>query len=168
MTLLSSSSSHLTDGFFVEAGAFDGFAMSNTLLLETRRNVSALTCMYLRYFFLMDIDVAAHITIEMHCHHSTYILYVYVQWSGLLVEPNPALFRKLEVSGRNAVMLPTCLSTKRTPETILFDMGRHTGIVQEGKCRGQQGCPTEFPEFQFVQAGKFRVQPKVKNVHWAS
>jgi len=42
-------------------------------------------------------------------------------WTGLLVEPNPDDFSKLKQLKRKAFAFGHCLSTKTTPETVLFD-----------------------------------------------
>ena len=53
-------------------------------------------------------------------------------WSGLLVEPMPALFDQLVTKNRSAWAIRTCLSTKRRPETIRFSLGGSTEETQPG------------------------------------
>ena len=60
---------HRTNGFFIEAGAYDGEAFSNTLSLEKERN-----------------------------------------WTGLLIEADPNLFRLIKGKQRVAYLSNTCLS----------------------------------------------------------
>ena len=59
------------NGFFIEAGAYDGEKFSNTLLFETTLN-----------------------------------------WTGILIEPNPKYFEDLLNKNRKAYAIKTCLSTK--------------------------------------------------------
>ena len=59
------------NGFFIEAGAFDGYTISNSLLFEVGLN-----------------------------------------WTGLLVEPNPDAVEQLLKVNRKAWVLPHCFSTK--------------------------------------------------------
>merc|ERR1719450_1289364 len=69
-------------GFFIEAGAFDGQYISNTLYLETQ-----------------------------------------LGWTGLLVEPNRGMFKKLTEMQRNAFSINSCLSTERYPMQVKFSSG---------------------------------------------
>ncbi|XP_052792087.1 uncharacterized protein LOC128226241 [Mya arenaria] len=66
------------NGFFVEAGAFDGEKFSNTLYLEIMRN-----------------------------------------WEGVLVEPNPYIFKDLVSKGRKSYMLNACLGNDTKLEFLL-------------------------------------------------
>lgn len=75
-------------GFFIEAGAFDGEHLSNSLRFEL-----------------------------LH------------QWTGLLVEPNPAVFKELRYKHRRAWTFPNCFSTKTTPETVEFDAAGLVGGI---------------------------------------
>jgi hypothetical protein len=43
-----------------------------------------------------------------------------IQWTGLLVEPNPDFHDALLSKHRNAWILPHCLSTKTTPVIVEF------------------------------------------------
>ena len=45
-------------------------------------------------------------------------------WTGLLVEPNPDLLRKLYSKHRNAYILPHCLSTKPEVQVVDFAMSK--------------------------------------------
>ena len=55
-------------------------------------------------------------------------------WTGLLVEPNPDYLQDLTKLGRNAWILPHCLSTKPYVETVKFDVSDLiSGIMVEGK-----------------------------------
>jgi hypothetical protein len=57
-------------------------------------------------------------------------------WTGLLVEPNPNLLKKLYAKERKAYVLPHCLSTKPEVEIVTFDVSDFvSGIVVEGKVR---------------------------------
>ena len=71
-------------GFFVEAGAGNGFDKSNTIFLEYERN-----------------------------------------WRGLLVEPDPILFKDLLESGRRDpkdLLFHACLSTQKYPQKLMIDI----------------------------------------------
>jgi FkbM family methyltransferase len=59
-----------TNGFFIEAGAYEGEALSNTLYFEMKRN-----------------------------------------WSGLLIEPLPDLFRSVVSKNRKAYAINACISS---------------------------------------------------------
>jgi hypothetical protein len=55
-------------------------------------------------------------------------------WTGLLVEPNPEALSELLLKKRRSVIFPRCLSTKKRPETIDFDIaGPLGGIVHDGR-----------------------------------
>lgn len=63
---------NLTNGFFIEAGAFDGEALSNTLFFETQRN-----------------------------------------WTGLLIEPIPSIYKDLIAKNRNAFSINACIGDNK-------------------------------------------------------
>ena len=69
------------NGFFIEAGAYDGEVFSNTLLLEAKMN-----------------------------------------WTGLLVEPNPDAFEELRYKNRKSHLIETCLSMKPEVTEVEFDV----------------------------------------------
>ena len=50
-----------------------------------------------------------------------YYLLLYLQWTGLLVEPNPDFHAALYSKLRNAWILPHCLSTTTTPIIVDFN-----------------------------------------------
>jgi FkbM family methyltransferase len=60
------------DGFFIEAGAWDGEGLSNTLFFELERN-----------------------------------------WTGLLIEPTPSLFKQILAKNRNVFAINACIANKR-------------------------------------------------------
>lgn len=65
--------------------------------------------------------------------NSLYFEVVY-GWTGLLVEPNPDLLKKLLPKHRQAWILPHCLSTKPEVEIVSFDASMYnSGIYLEGK-----------------------------------
>ena len=68
------------NGFFIEAGAYDGEVYSNSLLFEKKLN-----------------------------------------WTGLLVEPNPDNFKSLLSKNRKSYSIETCLSTKSHVIEVSFD-----------------------------------------------
>ena len=69
------------NGFFIEAGAYDGEVYSNTLNFEMSLN-----------------------------------------WTGLLVEPNPDAFEELLTKNRKSYAIKTCLSTEPEVTEVSFDM----------------------------------------------
>jgi hypothetical protein len=61
-------------------------------------------------------------------------IYKYSGLKGLLVEPNPDAIRLLLTKKRKAHIFPGCLSTKRTPEVVKFDVaGLIGGIIHKGR-----------------------------------
>merc|ERR1712012_1073982 len=86
----------LQGGLFIEAGAWDGEALSNSLFFELER-----------------------------------------RWTGLLVEPNSAAFRKLRLKHRKTSSSSACLSLLPRPTlSRLTDDGVLGGLMEEGD--GQQ------------------------------
>ena len=54
------------------------------------------------------------------------------QWSGLLVEPNPKLYKTVQSRSRNAWTLGNCFSMKTHPQLVTFDAADQIGgIVNE-------------------------------------
>jgi len=88
------------NGFFIEAGAYDGEIYSNTLKFE------------------MDLN-----------------------WTGLLVEPNPDVFEALLTKNRKSYAIKTCLSTKPEVTEVSFDMAGIIGGIINGKFK--PGGPDE-------------------------
>jgi hypothetical protein len=78
----------MTDGFFVESGAHNGFDISNTLFFEANRN-----------------------------------------WTGLLVEANPALFDTLmsNCNRTQSIAINACLSPSGKQEKLEFALGGFIG-----------------------------------------
>ena len=76
------------NGFFIEAGAFDGEIFSNTLLLEMNLN-----------------------------------------WTGLLIEPNPEIFQTLLTKNRKSYAIETCLSTKPIVTEVSFDVAGKQQLI---------------------------------------
>ena len=68
------------NGFFIEAGAYDGETYSNSLKFELKLN-----------------------------------------WTGILVEPNPDNFESLLTKNRKAYAIKTCLSPKPEVTEVSFD-----------------------------------------------
>ena len=57
-------------------------------------------------------------------------------WTGLLVEPNPAQLKELYTKHRKAYILPHCLSTKTEVEIVTFEVSDVlSGIMLDGKVR---------------------------------
>jgi len=79
------------NGFFIEAGAWDGEELSNTLYMETA-----------------------------------------LGWTGLLVEPNSAVYRQLLTKQRNAFSVNCCLSPTRYPQKVKFDTADVFGAIDDG------------------------------------
>jgi len=82
------------NGFFIEAGAWDGEALSNTIHLETT-----------------------------------------LGWTGLLVEPNKAIFDILVAKERNAYSINSCLSINRYAEKVNFDAADVFGAIESDVAR---------------------------------
>ena len=80
---------HRTNGFFVEARAYDGEILSNTFFLEKERN-----------------------------------------WTGLLVEANPSLFRELKSKKRHAYLSNTCLSRTKYAVAENFTFADEVGGIK--------------------------------------
>ena len=106
----------LPRGFFIEAGASDGETISNSLYFEIKYGVSNLDYIYcnLKHIIVHKINM-----IWNKCT-STNTASLNIQWSGLLVEPNPDYHDALLSKRRNAWILPHCLSTRATPEIVDF------------------------------------------------
>jgi len=99
-------------GFFIEAGAFDGQYISNTLYLETQ-----------------------------------------LGWTGLLVEPNRGMFKKLTEMQRNAFGINSCLSTERHPMQVKFSSARGTlGKIEHQNTDKKKGDTQCFPLFSILLA----------------
>ena len=77
---------HRTNGFFIEAGAYDGAIHSNTLFLEKERN-----------------------------------------WTGLLIEADPDVFRRLKGRQRLAYLSNTCLSPTEYAVAVNFTFADELG-----------------------------------------
>ena len=73
-------------GFFIEAGAWDGEDLSNTIYMEV-----------FEYLFKCDYNTICQTQME---------------WTGLLVEPNKGVYQKLLGKKRNAHSINSCLSIK--------------------------------------------------------
>ena len=71
---------HKKNGFFIEAGAYDGEAFSNTLFFEIERN-----------------------------------------WTGLLIEPVPSIYRDLLTKNRNAYAINACIGDNK-PSVQMFNI----------------------------------------------
>ena len=94
------------NGFFFEAGAYDGEAISNSLLFELWRD-----------------------------------------WSGILVEANPAEYEKLLEKNRKAFSFGFCLSSKAHPEVVDFDAATiFGGIIQKDRVRPGDNIPLNSKE----------------------
>lgn len=101
-----------TNGFFFEAGAYDGVQISNTLPMEIYQNWTGRRHLE-KESTLQDVH-----------------LYIF---EGILVEANPDSYSKLLDAHRNVWSLGQCLSRKTTPETVLFDAaGVFGGILRDG------------------------------------
>jgi len=88
------------DGFFIEAGAGDGEATSNTVFMEAK-----------------------------------------LGWSGLLVEPNKAIFDSLGGKKRNVFSIQSCLSRHRFAEKLKFDTDDVFGDIVAKKTETVQCFP---------------------------
>ena len=80
------------NGFFIEAGAYDGETYSNSLKFELKLN-----------------------------------------WTGVLVEPNPDNFESLLTKNRRAYAIKTCLSPKSEVTEVSFDAAGISGGIINGK-----------------------------------
>lgn len=77
-------------GFFIEAGAWDGEDLSNTIYMETQ-----------------------------------------MEWTGLLVEPNIGVYKKLKGKKRNTHSINSCLSIKGYAEKVKFDTADVFGAIED-------------------------------------
>jgi hypothetical protein len=59
-------------------------------------------------------------------------------WSGLLVEPNPFLYRRALMKHRKATLINTCLSTEARPTFMAFDMSSNS--LQPKNTEGRIQC----------------------------
>ncbi|XP_023344973.1 uncharacterized protein LOC111714158 [Eurytemora carolleeae] len=94
--------SSLFNGFFIEAGAFDGESLSNSLFFELERG-----------------------------------------WTGLLVEANSELVKRIEDKNRNAWISPTCLSIEMKPIFAEFEQAGVNGAINNEQELGQGGSNME-------------------------
>ena len=83
--------------------------------------------------FTPDVFVEAGASCGEYMSNTLYLEMKY-NWTGLLVEPNPDLLKKLYSKHRNAWILPHCLSTTKYVEVMDFDASFYnSGIFQRGK-----------------------------------
>lgn len=80
-------------------------------------------------------------------------------WNGLLVEPNPDLFKDLKAKNRKAWLINSCFSTKDTPEVIKFDAaGVFGGIEYEGKQPGELPFMSNDEYFKDIKRRTIQMQ----------
>jgi len=85
------------NGFFIEAGAWDGEQLSNTIYMETA-----------------------------------------LGWTGLLVEPNAAVYEQLVSKQRNSFSINGCLSPTRHAQRVKFDTADVFGAIDDGDQKKKQ------------------------------
>ena len=82
-------------------------------------------------------------------------------WTGLLVEPNPQLYDKVKLRGRNAWTLGSCFSMEPTPQVVTFDAADQVGGIVNTETGEKPGvdCPKRedlqmqcVPFYSVVQA----------------
>ena len=82
---------------------------------------------------ISDFFIEAGASCGEYMSNTLYLEIVY-KWTGLLVEPNPDLLKKLYGKHRNSWILPHCLSTTPFVEVMNFDASYYnSGIYQAGK-----------------------------------
>ena len=70
-----------------------------------------------------------------HLSNTLYLEMVY-GWTGLLVEPNPDMLKRLYSKHRNSWVLPHCLSTQPVVEVVKFDASNYnSGIMLDDKVK---------------------------------
>ena len=107
----------IRNGFFIEAGAYDGEISSNTLFFELKQNWTGL-------LVEPNPDVFQMLNLKVKCVH------VFLKWKKLPSFHLPSQHRKAWLFGH-------CLSTNSTPEIVDFDAsGLYGGIIYEGQKPG--------------------------------
>jgi len=78
------------------------------------------------------------------------------KWSGLLIEPNPSVFKRLNSKNRRATLLNSCLSTSPKPENITFihneEMGGRKDLLPWGFQSKPSSTAVCFPIFSVLEA----------------
>jgi len=69
-------------------------------------------------------------------------------WTGLLVEPVPLNFNKLVSKNRRAWSVQTCLSTKKTPETVNFSLSASSKATMSGIIGTNETTQDDMVEMQ--------------------
>jgi hypothetical protein len=104
----------MTAGFFIEAGAYDGEAFSNSLYFETRR-----------------------------------------KWSGLLIEPNPHLVRKIRRLNRKCMVINAGISITNETSSIPFKLaGPLGGFVSHYTAEHSERVDREIRNKEFWMSGE--------------
>ena len=111
----------IRNGFFIEAGAYDGEISSNTLFFELKQNWTGL-------LVEPNPDVFQMLNVKVKwltCISATNTYCVAKNWPNILFQH------------RKAWLFGHCLSTNTTPETVDFDAsGLYGGIIYNGQKPG--------------------------------
>ncbi|XP_073973989.1 protein Star-like isoform X2 [Rhodnius prolixus] len=78
----------------------------------------------------------------------------YLNWTGLLIEPDPLNFVELVKRNRRAWISPTCLSINSYPDVVLFEQNRNMGkiAVKSDKVKGNTVNVQCFPFYSYLLA----------------
>ena len=106
-----------TNGFFIEAGAWDGEDLSNTLYLEVWINLYWEKTLAILQSELISIN--------------EFSLKKELGWTGLLVEADSSIHDSLISKNRKAYIMPSCISTSSHPDIIRFSQAGTGGHILE-------------------------------------
>lgn len=85
---------------------------------------------------------------------NTLYLERYLNWTGLLIEPDPLNFIEVIKRNRRAWLSPTCLSINPYPDVVLFEQNRNMGKIagKGAKVTGTTVNVQCFPFYSYILA----------------